>query len=97
VCRAEEGAALLLHLHHLHQGALGGRDHPGGLHQRVQGPTQAGICESRDQANQEHVSLGPKPIQNMRVQGPGQSGICDSRAQANQEYVSPGPRPIRNM
>ncbi len=45
LCRVKKGAALLFHLHHLHQGALGGRDHPGGLHQGIQGPAQGGICK----------------------------------------------------
>ncbi len=45
VGRSEEGLPLLLHLHHLHQGALGGREDPGRLCQGVPGPPSRGICK----------------------------------------------------
>ncbi len=44
-CRAQEGLPVLLHLHHVHQGALGGREDPRGLRQGVQGAPGRGIRE----------------------------------------------------
>ncbi len=45
ICRFEKGVPLLLHLHHLHQGEVGGGEDPWCICQGVQGSSGGGICK----------------------------------------------------